>query len=34
MARVFGRWRSEAVSYDVDLQGRAETYWLYVGHVG
>jgi spermidine synthase len=34
MARVFGRWRSEAVAYDVDLQGRAETYWLYVGHVG
>jgi spermidine synthase len=34
MARVFGRWRSEAVSYDVDLQGRAETYWLYVGHAG
>ena len=31
MARVFGR--AEAVSYDVDLQGRAETYWLYVGHV-
>lgn len=33
MGRVFGRWRSEAVAYDVDLQGRAETYWLYVGHV-
>jgi spermidine synthase len=33
MQRVFGRWRSEAVAYDVDLQGRAETYWLYVGHV-
>ncbi|MDH2414931.1 hypothetical protein [Nocardioides sp. CER19] len=33
MERVFGRWRSEAVAYDVDLQGRAETYWLYVGHV-
>jgi spermidine synthase len=33
MAGVFGRWRSEAVAYDVDLQGRAETYWLYVGHV-
>jgi spermidine synthase len=34
MERVFGRWRTEAVPYDVDLQGRAETYWLYVGHVG
>lgn len=33
MGRVFGRWRTEAVSYDVDLQGRVETYWLYVGHV-
>ena len=33
MERVFGRWRSEAVPYEVDLQGRAETYWLYVGHV-
>jgi spermidine synthase len=33
MGGVFGRWRTEAVSYDVDLQGRAETYWLYVGHV-
>lgn len=33
MAGVFGRWRTDAVSYDVDLQGRAETYWLYVGHV-
>lgn len=33
MARVFGPWRSEAVAYEVDLQGRAETYWLYVGHV-
>ncbi|SFB79294.1 hypothetical protein SAMN04487968_101539 [Nocardioides terrae] len=33
MARVFGRRRTEAVAYDVDLQGRAETYWLYVGHV-
>ena len=33
MAGIFGRWRSEAVAYDVDLQGRAETYWLYVGHV-
>jgi spermidine synthase len=33
MAEVFGRWRTEAVAYDVDLQGRAETYWLYVGHV-
>jgi spermidine synthase len=33
MERVFGRWRTEAVSYDVDLQGRAETYWLYAGHV-
>ena len=34
MGAVFGRWRTEAVSYDVDLQGRAERYWLYVGHVG
>jgi spermidine synthase len=33
MGAVFGRWRTEALSYDVDLQGRAETYWLYVGHV-
>ncbi|WGL53396.1 hypothetical protein P5P86_06090 [Nocardioides sp. BP30] len=33
MADVFGRWRTEAVPYDVDLQGRAETYWLYAGHV-
>jgi len=33
MGGVFGRWRTEAVAYDVDLQGRAETYWLYVGHV-
>lgn len=33
MAGVFGRWRTEAVSYDVDLQGRVESYWLYVGHV-
>jgi spermidine synthase len=33
MQQVFGRWSTEAVSYDVDLQGRAETYWLYVGHV-
>lgn len=33
MAGVFGPWRTDAVSYDVDLQGRAETYWLYVGHV-
>jgi len=32
MERVFGRWRTEAVSYAVDLQGRDETYWLYVGH--
>jgi spermidine synthase len=32
MAEVFGRWRTEAVAYAVDLQGRAETYWLYVGH--
>ena len=34
MGRVFGRWRTEALPYDVDLQGRAETYWLYAGHVG
>ena len=34
MGGVFGRWRTEAVSYEVDLQGRAETYWLYAGHVG
>ena len=34
MGAAFGRWRSEAVPYDVELQGRAETYWLYVGHVG
>ena len=33
MGGVFGRWRTEAVCYAVDLQGRAETYWLYVGHV-
>jgi len=33
MGGVFGRWRTEAVSYDIDLQGRAEAYWLYVGHV-
>ena len=33
MGAVFGRWRTEALAYDVDLQGRAETYWLYVGHV-
>jgi spermidine synthase len=33
MEQVFGRRRSEAVAYGVDLQGRAETYWLYVGHV-
>ncbi len=33
MTRVFGRWRTEAVPYEVDLQGRAESYWLYVGHV-
>ena len=32
MGEVFGRFRTEAVSYEVDLQGRAETYWLYVGH--
>jgi spermidine synthase len=32
MVGVFGRWRTEAIAYDVDLQGRAETYWLYVGH--
>jgi spermidine synthase len=32
MEAVFGRWRSEAVPYEVDLQGRAETYWLYAGH--
>jgi len=32
MAGVFGRFRTEAISYGVDLQGRAETYWLYVGH--
>ena len=34
MGGVFGRRRSEAVAYDVALQGRAERYWLYVGHVG
>ena len=34
MGRVFGRWRTEALPYNVDLQGRAETYWLYAGHVG
>jgi len=33
MEAAFGRWRSEAVAYEVDLQGRATTYWLYVGHV-
>jgi spermidine synthase len=33
MSTVFGRFRTEAISYAVDLQGRAETYWLYVGHV-
>ena len=32
MGTVFGRFRTEAISYAVDLQGRAETYWLYVGH--
>ncbi|MGZ4476005.1 MAG: spermidine synthase [Nocardioides sp.] len=32
MGTVFGRFRTEAISYDVDLQGRPETYWLYVGH--
>lgn len=34
MERVFGRWRTEAHACDVDLQGRAETYWLYAGQVG
>lgn len=34
MRQVFGEWRVEVLSYPVDLQGRAETYWLYVGHVG
>lgn len=33
MAEVFGPWRSETVPYEVDLQGRRETYRLYVGHV-
>ncbi|GAB7005189.1 spermidine synthase [Nocardioides sp. AN3] len=33
MQRVFGRWRTEALAFEVDLQGRAETYWLYAGHV-
>lgn len=33
MEGVFGRWSTEAVAYAVDLQGREETYWLYVGHV-
>lgn len=33
MRTVFGRWRVEAIGYAVDLQGRDETYWLYVGHV-
>ncbi len=32
METVFGKWRTEVVRYDVDLQGRAESYWLYVGH--
>lgn len=30
MTRVFDT--AEALPYPVDLQGRAETYWLYVGH--
>lgn len=33
MTTVFGRWRTEEIAYAVDLQGRAETYWLYVGHL-
>jgi hypothetical protein len=33
MREVFGRWQVEELSYPVDLQGRAETYWLYAGHV-
>ena len=33
MREVFGRWEVEELSCPVDLQGRAETYWLYAGHV-
>ena len=33
MGEVFGRWRVEALAFPVDLQGRRETYWLYVGHI-
>lgn len=33
MHEVFGRWEVEELSYPVDLQGRAETYWLYAGRV-
>lgn len=33
MRAVFGQRRVEAISYAVDLQGRDEAYWLYVGHV-
>ncbi|UDY22910.1 spermidine synthase [Nocardioides sp. Kera G14] len=33
MEAVFGRWRAEAVAFPVELQGREEQYWLYVGHV-
>jgi hypothetical protein len=31
MAEVFGA--AEAAAYDVDLQGRAEQYWLYLAGV-
>jgi hypothetical protein len=33
MQEVFGRWRVEALSFAVDLQGREETYGLYAGHI-
>ncbi|MFT4262002.1 MAG: hypothetical protein QM572_01345 [Nocardioides sp.] len=34
METVFGRWRTEVVALPVDLQGRPESYWLYVGWKG